>query len=93
MGSIPTPGTILRQTLAVLAASDGKLMEFVMKINTKPPREIPMKTQVDFNNASRDVGTFAPTVLAIETSEQHRALIKMLDGIVRPYAVCVLRVK
>jgi hypothetical protein len=64
-----------------------------MRINTKPPKEIPMKTQVDFTNASRDQGTFTPTVLAIETSEQHRALIKMLDDTVRPYAVCVLRVK
>lgn len=64
-----------------------------MRINTKPPREIPMKTQVDFNNASRDQGMFVPTVLAIETSEQHKALIKMLDNIVRPYAVCVLKVK
>jgi len=64
-----------------------------MRLNTKPPKEVPMKTQVDFNNASRDQGTFQPTVLAIETSEQHRALIKMLDDIVRPYAVCVLRVK
>jgi hypothetical protein len=52
-----------------------------------------MKTQVDFNNASRDAGMFTPTVLAIETSEQHRALIKMLDDTVRPYAVCVLKVK
>ena len=64
-----------------------------MRINTKPPKDVPMKTQVDFANASRDQGTFLPTVLAIETSEQHRALIKMLDEIVRPYAVCVLRVK
>jgi hypothetical protein len=64
-----------------------------MRLNTKPPKEVPMKTQVDFNNASRDAGTFAPTVLAIETSEQHRALIKMLDDTIRPYAVCVLRVK
>jgi len=64
-----------------------------MRIHTKPPREVPMKTQVDFNNASRDAGLFAPTVLAIETSEQHQALIRMLNDTVRPYAVCLLRVK
>lgn len=64
-----------------------------MRLNTKPPKEVPMKTQVDFNNASRDMGMFTSMVLAIETSEQHRALIKMLDDTVRPYAVCVLRVK
>ncbi len=64
-----------------------------MRINSKPPREVPMKTQVDFNNASRDAGLFTPTVLAIETSEQHQALLRMLNDAVRPYAVCVLRVK
>jgi hypothetical protein len=64
-----------------------------MRINAKPPRDVPMKTQVDFANASRDAGLFAPTVLAIETSEQHQALLKMLNDTVRPYAVCVLRVK
>lgn len=52
-----------------------------------------MKTQVDFNNASRDAGLFTSTVLSVETSEQHRALMKLLDDTVRPYAVCVLRVK
>lgn len=64
-----------------------------MRINSKPPREVPMKTQVDFNNASRDAGLFLPTVMAIETSEQHQALLRMLNDAVRPYAVCVLRVK
>ena len=64
-----------------------------MRINTKPPREVPMKTQIDFNNASRDAGMFMSTVHAIETSEQHQALLKLLNNSVRPYAVCVLRVK
>ena len=64
-----------------------------MRINTKPPREVPMKTQVDFNNASRDAGMFTPMVLAIETSEQHQALLRTLNDTVRPYAVCLLRVK
>lgn len=64
-----------------------------MRINSKPPREVPMKTQVDFNNASRDLGLFTPTVMAIETSAQHQELLKLLNNSVRPYAVCVLRVK
>lgn len=64
-----------------------------MRIKTTPPRDIPMKTQVDFNNASRDAGVFMSTVMAIETSEQHQALLKLLNNTVRPYAVCVLRVK
>ena len=64
-----------------------------MRLNTKPPREVPMKSLTDFTNASRDAGQFAPVVMAIETSDQHRALIALLNESVRPYAVCVLRSK
>lgn len=65
-----------------------------MKIITaKPPREVPMKSLTDFTNASRDAGLFTPSVMAIETSAQHQELIRLLNDSVRPYAVCVLRVK
>lgn len=68
--------------------------ELTVKIVTRtPPRDVPMKSLTDFTNASRDAGLFLPTVMAIETSAQHQALIKLLNDSVRPYAVCVLRVK
>jgi hypothetical protein len=52
-----------------------------------------MKSLTDFNNAARDAGQFVPTVMAIETSAQHQALLALLNSSVRPYAVCVLRTK
>jgi hypothetical protein len=52
-----------------------------------------MKSLTDFVSASRDAGLFTPMVRAIETSAQHQELIKLLNDSVRPYAVCVLRVK
>ena len=62
-------------------------------VTTSPPRDVPMKSLTDFVSASRDAGLFTPMVRAIETSAQHQELIKLLNDSVRPYAVCVLRVK
>jgi hypothetical protein len=55
-------------------------------------KTVEMKTPINFTNAIKSP-LLTPTVIQVNESHEHNALIKMLNTTSRPYAVCLLVVK
>jgi len=56
-----------------------------------PPRTPRLRTWNDFATLARDARRFRTTIVQIDTSQDHAALLKTLNDTTRPYAVCILK--
>jgi hypothetical protein len=64
-----------------------------MKNPLTPGKSSPVKTWTDFALLARDARHFDTTVIEVESSANHAAVLKALNDATRPYAVCILRPK
>ncbi len=62
-----------------------------MKLNTKPPKTVRLRTWGDFAMLARDARNFSTRIIEVESSQDHAALVKALSDTNRPYAVCILK--
>ena len=64
-----------------------------MKNPLTPGKNTRVKSWNDFALLARDSRNFGTTVVEIESSADHAALLKLLNDAARPYAVCLLKSK
>ncbi|GEM_PF-4930894 len=64
-----------------------------MKNPLTPGKSAPVRTWTDFALLARDARHFETTVIEVESSAHHAAVLKALNDATRPYAVCILKPK
>ena len=64
-----------------------------MKNPLTPGKSAPVKTWTDLALLARDARHFDTTVIEVESSANHAAVLKALNDATRPYAVCILKPK
>ena len=62
-----------------------------MKIETKTPRQVDLRTWVQYKTAGDTRSLFdIPRIVAVEDATQHAALLRVLGATNRPYCVAIL---
>jgi hypothetical protein len=64
-----------------------------MKNPLTPGKSTPVKSWTDFALLARDARNFSTTVVEVDSSQAHAAVLKALNDSARPYAICILKPK